>query len=195
MTYTENNLQLNKEEKFMKTKYSLITTTILLISALTMCGQTPQAKKSKPLIKNNDISSVLTTPDYESTVDSLKTKVWIITLKKYKELVKTATGKTMSKPKNSNIEVGKTNQDAIIAGTHCLIFDVTNFKSGKELADTSAKVEISSPTKKVTSVHLQPLMSYFGGGIMLNERGQYLFTINLNIGSGYKTTQFKYKVR
>jgi hypothetical protein len=38
-------------------------------------------------------------------------------------------------------------------------------------------------------------MSYFGAGISLNEKGDYLFTINLNIGMGYKTTQFKYTLK
>ena len=77
-------------------------------------------------------------------------------------------------------------------GSYFIILDVTNISTGKEFADTSAKVEIVSPTKKLSSANFIPMMNYFGAGISLTEKGDYLFTINLNIGAGFKTTQFKY---
>jgi hypothetical protein len=36
---------------------------------------------------------------------------------------------------------------------------------------------------------------FAAAGASLDEKGEYLFTINLNVGAGYKTTQFKYKVQ
>jgi hypothetical protein len=39
------------------------------------------------------------------------------------------------------------------------------------------------------------MMNHFGSGVTLDEVGEYLFTINLNVGAGYKTTQFKYAVK
>jgi uncharacterized protein YrrD len=178
----------------MKTKYVFLVTTILVIVlTLTLFGQTPPRVKSKTVIKKNDISSVMGKPVYESTVDSLNTKVWILSQKKNKELMKTQVGKAMGEMKDVNKETDKDTKKAIIAGTHYFIFDVTNITNGKQFADTSAKVEIVSPSKIVSSLNLQPMMNHFGGGVSLDEKGEYLFTINLNVGSSYKTTQFKYK--
>jgi len=36
---------------------------------------------------------------------------------------------------------------------------------------------------------------FAAGGVALDEKGEYILTINLNVGAGYKTTQFKYKVK
>lgn len=141
------------------------------------------------------ISSIMGKPVYESTVDSLNTKVWIISQKKYLEIMKTQIGKTMSETNDKNKNTDKDTRAAMTAGTHYLIYDVTNITSGKEFADTSAKIEIVSPTKKISSVNLQPLTNYFGSGVSLTEKGDYLFTINLNVGVSYRTTQFKYKVK
>ena len=109
--------------------------------------------------------------------------------------MKTTAGKAMGKMKTDNMKMDKTTKEAIMAGTHYFIFDVTDIRNNKEIADTSAKVEIVSPSKKIVSVRLQPMMNHFGGGVTLTEKGDYLFTINLNVGSSYKTTQFKYAVR
>jgi hypothetical protein len=146
-------------------------------------------------MKKNDISSVMGKPVYESTVDSLNTKVWILSHKKYKEMMKTTMGKTMSKMKDKNMEIDKATKEAMMSGTHYSIFDVTNITNGKEFADTSAKVEIVSPSKKISSVNLQPMMNHLGSGVSLKEKGEYLFTINLNVGASYKTKQFKYRVK
>jgi hypothetical protein len=160
-----------------------------------MFGQTKYKVKMENIIKRNDISSAMGKPVYESTVDSLKTKVWILSQKKYKEIMKTKMGKMMGKMKEKNMVMDKATKEAMMAGTHYFIFDVTNITNGKEIADTSAKVEIVSPSKKISSVNLQPMMNHFGGGVSLDEKGEYLFTINLNVGAGYKTTQFKHKVK
>ena len=179
----------------MKTKYVLLSTILVIVLTLTMFGQTTHNVKTKTVIKKNDISRIMGKPVYESTVDSLNTKVWILTQKKHKEMMKTKMGKMMGKMKDKNMEMDKATKEAMMAGTHYLIFDVTNITNGKEIADSSAKVEIVSPSKKISSVNLQPMMNHFGGGVSLDEKGEYLFTINLNVGAGYKTTQFKHKVK
>ena len=180
----------------MKTKYVLLSTTIMvIIFTLTMFGQNNIIVNTKTPPKENDISDVMGKPVFESTVDSLNTKVWIISQRENKEVMKTNTGKTMGKMKEKNSVANKSTKDAIKAGTHYFIFDVTNITNGKEVADTSAKVEIVSPSKKIVSVNLKPMMNHFGSGVTLDEVGEYLFTINLNVGAGYKTTQFKYAVK
>lgn len=178
----------------MKIKYLLLSTILIIVLSLTMFGQTKPIVKAKTIKKEKDVSSVMGKPVYESTVDSLNTKVWILTQKKYKGMMMTTMGKKMGKMDN-NMAMDKETKAAVLTGTHYFIFDVTNITNGKEFADSSAKVEIVSPSKIISSVNLQPMMNHFGGGVSLKEKGEYLFTINLNVGMGYKTTQFKYKVR
>ena len=174
-------------------KYLLFATVIVFI--LNIHGQTKSNLNTKPIIRKDDISGMLGKPVFELTVDSLNTKVWIITLKKYKGMMKTSKGKSMGKMKDDKMPMDKGTKESMMSGTHYFIFDVTNITTKKEFADTSAKVQIVSPTKKMTSVSLSPMMNHFGGGVTLDEKGDYLFTINLNVGSGYKTTQFKYAVK
>jgi len=180
----------------MKKNYVfLLIGIIMILLTVTIIGQSTSNVKKDTVKKVNDLSYVLDKPVYESTIDSLNTKVWIISQKKNKEMLKTTTGKTMAKMKDENTKADKSTKAAIISGTHYFIFDVTNITRGKEIADTSAKVEVVSPSKKNFSVNLKPMMNHFGGGLTLDEKGDYLFTINLNIGSSYKTTQFKYAVK
>lgn len=179
----------------MKTKYLLLSAMMVIVLTLTMYGQTIRDMKTKTVKKVNDISNVLGKPVYESTVDSLNTKVWIISQKLNTEMKSTTVGEVMGKMKDKNTVKDTEIKKAISTGTHYFIFDVTNILNKKEVADTSAKVEVVSPTKKISSVNLKPMMNHFGAGVTLDEKGEYLFTINLNVGMGYKTTQFKYKVK
>jgi hypothetical protein len=179
----------------MKTKYSYLAVALLFAMAITMFGQPSGNAKAKIKTEGTDISNVMGRPAYESTVDSLNTKVWILSQNKYKEIMKTTMGKTMSKMKDKEMKMDKEAKESMKAGTHYFIFCVTNITNGKAFADSSAKVEVVSPSKKTTSVTLQPMMNHFGSGVALGEKGVYLFTINLNVGSGYNTTQFKYKIK
>jgi hypothetical protein len=179
----------------MKTKYVFLSTILTIVLTLNMNGQITDTVKTKTSIKQNDISNVLGKPVFESIVDSLNTKVWILTQNQYKEIMKTKTGETMTTMKDDSLTMDRATKKTMMEGTHYFIFDVTNIITKKEVADTSAKVEIVSPSKKISSVRLQPMINHFGGGVMLDEKGEYLFTINLNVGSGYKTSQFKYKLK
>jgi hypothetical protein len=168
---------------------------MLFFFTQTMFAQPESKMNTKPVIKKDDISGMLGKPVFELSVDSLNTKVWIISLQKYKGMMETSKGKTMGKMKDDKMPMNKATKKSMMSGTHYFIFDVTNISTGKEFADTSAKVAIVSPTKKMATVSLSPMMNHFGGGVTLDEKGDYLFTINLNVGTGYKTTQFKYAVK
>jgi hypothetical protein len=84
---------------------------------------------------------------------------------------------------------------AMMAGTHHIVLDVTEIASGKEIAGASARVLIESPTKKSSSVDLKSMMSRFEGALTLDEKGEYRFTVNVNVGGVTKTTQFQYAVK
>ena len=175
----------------MKTKNVILSMILVIILTLSIFGQTDTKLKTKTTIKKNEIPKMLGKPVYASTTDSLNTKVWIISQNRNKEIMKTK----ILKMKDKNAPIDNAIKEEILAGSYFIILDVTNIYSGKEFADTSAKVNIVSPSKKISSANFIPMMSYFGAGVSLNEKGDYLFTINLNIGIGYKTTQFKYTLK
>jgi len=179
----------------MKSKYVILSSIFTIVCTLTMLGQATDTAKSNTTLQQNNISDVLGQPVFESMVDTLNTKVWIITQNQYEVIMRTKMGETMDEMKDTTMVTTKATKKALSEGTHYFIFDVTNITTGIEIADTSAKVAIVSPSEKTFSVNLQPMMNHFGGGISLDEKGVYLFTINLNIGSGYKTSQFKYELK
>jgi hypothetical protein len=175
----------------MKTNYLSLLTIMVFIFSLSIYGQSTQKVKSKTIMKKNDISRSLGGPVYASTKDSLNTKVWIISQTRNREIMKTK----IVKMKDKSAPMDKVTKEEMMAGSYFIILDVTNISSGKEFADTSAKVEVVSPSKKLSSANFIPMLSYFGAGVSLTEKGDYLFTININIGMGYKTTQFKYTLK
>ncbi|MFA7418056.1 MAG: hypothetical protein WCZ90_00115 [Melioribacteraceae bacterium] len=179
----------------MKTKYMILIVLMTMSFTLMINAQTNQKVKSRSTIIEKKLPSAIGKPVFESKDDSLITKVWIISQKKNKEVLKSSVGAVMNKMKDKTLPTDITTKEKMLTGTHYLIFDVMNSLNGKQVADTSAKVELVYPSKKVASIHLLPMMNHFGSGIILNEKGEYLFTINLNVGIGYRTTQFKYKVR
>ncbi len=193
----------------MKTKYVLLSTTILVIVlALTLFGQSTHEAKTKAVIKKNDISSMMGKPTYESKVDSLNTKVWLLTQAQHKKMMKGKMGlmmrremeslhkhPAMGQMSDSSMGMDMASRKAMMEGTYFIMLDVRNTASGREIANTSAKVQIVAPSKESFSVDLKAMMSHFGSALTLKEKGEYLFTINLNVGSGYKTAQFKYKVK
>ena len=103
--------------------------------------------------------------------------------------------KDMMGMKHDGMEMDKATKEAMMAGTHHIMLDVTDAASGKEITNASAKVMIVSPSKKNSSVDLKPMMSHFGNGIALDERGEYKFTVSVNVGGVSKTKEFKYSVK
>ena len=192
----------------MKTLNVLLTMVLIIILTVFMHGQTNENLKSKTVNDGNDISSVLGKPTYESTIDTLNTRVWVLTQAHRKKSNEGEMGRIMNSQMKSIHEGGMTgvvNDSSVgmdiatnkemMEGTYFILLDVVNTISGKEIASGNAKVQIVYPSKNNLAVDLKIMMNYFASALALNERGKYLFTINFDFGGGYKTTQFQYAVR
>jgi hypothetical protein len=192
----------------MKTKYALLTAALAFVFSLTVFGQATHKAKTKAVIKENEFTRVMGKPTYESKVDSIDTKVWVMTQAQHKRMMKGQMGlmmrreleglhrhPMMGRMSDSSMGMDMASRKAVMQGTHFIMLDVTNTLTGREIADASAKVQIVYPSKKTVSVDLKAMMSHFAGAMTLKEKGKCLFTINLNIGTGYKTMQFAYVVR
>jgi hypothetical protein len=159
-------------------------------------------------MKHHRMSSMMGKPIADVTVEGLHMKVWLMTQKHHKKMMEKMkhdgmgmkdTSMTMNKDKkgmeHDGMKMDKATMEAMMAGSHCIMLNVTNAADGKEIANASANVLIVSPSKKSSSVDLKPMMSHFGDGLTLDEKGEYQLTVSVNVGGVSKTTQFQYTVK
>ncbi len=103
--------------------------------------------------------------------------------------------KDSSSMKGEGMEMGNATKEAMMAGTHHMMVEVKNTVSGKETNAISAKVAIVSPTNKDASVDLKmPMGNHFGGGLTLDEKGEYQLTVSVLVGNVSKSLKLKYTI-
>jgi hypothetical protein len=83
----------------------------------------------------------------------------------------------------------------MMAGTHHIVLDITDVAGGRDVAKASVTVAIVSPAKKNSSVDLKPRMSHYAGALTLDEKGEYTFTVGVNVNGVTTTKQFLYAVK
>ena len=206
----------------MITKYALFSTALTIALTVPLFGQHNHDDKTKTDMKKHDMSSKMGKPTVDATVEGLHMKVWLMTQKEHKKMMKGKMGQMMHGEKegamgqmemkgmkDTSMEMGKdmkgmkhdgmgmdkVTKEAMMVGTHHIMLDFTDATNGKEIANASAKLLIVSPSKKNSSVNLKPTMSHFGDGITLNEKGEYQLTVSVNVNGVSKTKQFQYTVK
>ena len=124
-----------------------------------------------------------------------------MTQEKHQKMMKGNMGQMMDDDKemkgmiHDETEKEKATKEAMMAGTHHIMLDVTDAASKKEIANATAKVLIVSPSKKETSVDLISKMSHFGIGLTLDEKGEYQLTMNVTVDGVSKRAKFPYLVK
>jgi hypothetical protein len=154
---------------------------------MTVFGRQNHDGTTKKDMKKHDMMSMMGKPTVDATVEGLHMKIWLMTQKDHKKMMK--------EMKNDDMKMDKATKEAMMAGTHHIVLHVTDVPSGKEITDASVKVLIVSPSKKNTSVDLKPMMSHFGDGLTLTKKGEYQFTVIVKVDGVPKSAQFKYKVK
>jgi hypothetical protein len=90
----------------------------------------------------------------------------------------------------------RSTKESVFTGTHHIMLDVTDAASGNEIDDASARIDILSPSDTNSSVDLTTMMmSHFGGGLTLDEEGEYDFTLSVKVSGVSTTTQFQHTVK
>jgi hypothetical protein len=84
---------------------------------------------------------------------------------------------------------------AMTADTHHIVLDLTDAIAGKTVSGATARVMVVFPSARSSSLDLKPMMSHLGGALALDEKGEYRFTVAVNVGGVSKTTQFHYAVK
>jgi hypothetical protein len=180
----------------MKTKYVLLSTALTIALTLPLFGQHKNDDMTKTDMKKHHMSSMMGKPIVDATVEGLHMKVWLMTQKQHKKMMKEEMERMgMGKMKDTSMGMDKATKEAMMAGTHHLMLEITDSTSGKEIVDASNKVLIEYPSKKSWSADLKPMMSHFGRGLTLNEKGKYKFKVVVVAGGVPKAKQFKYTVK
>jgi hypothetical protein len=203
----------------MKIKFVFLSTALAIALTLPVFGQHDHADMKKTDMNKHDMS-MMGKPTVDATVEGLHMKVWLMTQKEHKKMMKdkmggmmmrkdmkgmnhdgmgmkdtSMTGKDMMGMKHDGMGMDNATREAMMSGTHHIMLDVTDAASSKEVANASTKVMIVSPTKKNSSVDLKQMTSHFGNGLTLNEKGEYQFTVSVNVSGVSKTEQFTYAVK
>ncbi|MCL4547105.1 MAG: hypothetical protein M1495_00870 [Bacteroidetes bacterium] len=191
----------------MKIKFVFFSTIMAIALTLPMLGQNNQDDKTKSEMKMHDMSSMMGKPTVDTTVEGLHMKVWLMTQKHHKKMMKKmrhermemkdtnmAMNKDMKGMNHDGMMMDKATKEAMMAGTHHIMLFLTDAASGNEISNASVKILIVSPSKKNSSVDLKPMMNHFGVGLELDDEGEYQFTVSVNVDGVIKTTQFQYEV-
>jgi hypothetical protein len=90
----------------------------------------------------------------------------------------------------------RSTKESVLTDTHHIMLDVTDAESGNEIDGASASIDIVSPSDKNSSVDLTAMiMSHFGGGLTLDEEGEYDFTLSVKVNGASTATQFQHTVK
>ncbi len=203
----------------MKIKYACLSTVLTIVLALPVFGGDTALDSTKIGMKVHDMSSVMGKPTADATVGGIHIKVWLTSQTQHKEMMKSGPammmkhgekegemrgmgmkdssmgmGKDMKGMKHEGMEMDKATKDAMMAGTHHIGLDVTDAVKGTQIADATVNLQIESPSKKTSSVDLKSMMGHYGSGLTLDEKGEYRFTVNVNVAGVAKTTKFQYAV-
>jgi hypothetical protein len=184
----------------MKIRYIVLSTVLTAALTLPMFGQHNHDDMTKTDMKKHNISSMMGKPTVDTKVEGLHMKVWLMTQQHHKKMMKENMGhmmmdKDMKGMKHDGMKMDEAAKKAMMAGTHHIVLDVTDAPSGKEIANASSKILIVSPSMKHSSVDLKPMMSCFGGGLTLNEKGKYTITMCVSVNGVTKTKEFQYAVK
>ena len=192
----------------MKKRYIYFSTVLTVVLTLSLFGQVTHGDTTKTTMKHHPMVSMMGKPTVDATVEDLHMKVRLMTQKHHKKMMKEMNHKgkgmrdssmTMNEDmkgmEHDGMKMDKATKEAMMAGTHCIMLDVTDVASGKEITNAGVNVLIVSPSKKSSSVDLKPMMSHFGDGVTLDEKGEYQFTLSVNVSGDSKTTQFHYTVK
>ncbi len=207
----------------MKAKYALLPAVLVIVSALTVFGQYNHEGTTKADMKKHDMSSMMGKPTVDATVEGLHMKVWLMTQEQHRKMMEgkmghmmmhgdmedtmghmamsgmhdtsMQTGKGMKGMRHNGMGMNKAMVDSMMAGTHCIMLEVSDAATRKGISDASAKVMFVSPSEKRSTVDLKPMMSNFGSGLTLDEKGEYQFTISVDVNGVSKTKGFRYEVK
>jgi hypothetical protein len=78
--------------------------------------------------------------------------------------------------------------------THHIKVEITDAENGEARNGLNAKVQVTSPSKKIWWVDLRNTLNHYGSDLTLAKKGSYIFAINFDDNGFPRTTRFEYTV-
>ena len=199
----------------MKTKSIYLSGLLALILMASAFGQVMHHDMSSMSKKGRDMSAMMGKPTVDSKFEGIHLKAWIISQAAHKKLMdgkmgkmmmdghmmdmkhdgKTMDGDMKGMDHSAMMGMDKATMDEMMSGTHHIMIDVRDIKSGEPYDNATAEIEIHSPLHGSSTVQLKPLMHHFGNGIALDNTGKYHITVNVTIDGAKKSKEFMYTVK
>ena len=207
----------------MKTKNILLSTVLTIVLTLPLFGNHNHGDTTMTGMKQHDMSKMMGKPTVNATVEGLHMKVWIMTQRQHKKMMKgnmgkmmmhhemedtmghmsmsemddtsKGMGKDMMGMKHKGMGMNKAMMDSMMAGTHCIMLEVSDAATKKGISEASATLMIMSPSQKQSSVDLKPMMRHFGSSLTLTEKGKYHLLMTVNVNGNSNTKEFEYTVK
>jgi len=82
---------------------------------------------------------------------------------------------------------------AMMEGTHHVMVKVLDEKTKKAVTDATVQFVTKASSGKTSTVNLVGMMDHFGGGVTLEEKGEYNLTVGVKSGEDTHKVQFTYK--
>jgi hypothetical protein len=165
----------------MKRKILFFGSVLTFALCMPMFGQSATENLAAADIARKDSSEMAPKPTFEATTAGINMKVWV-----------TASESEMKEHDMTSAQATKT--EATAESYHVMV-ELKNSENGKAVKDATASLMTVSPTSKNATLELKPMANQLGGNLTLNEKGEYLFTVNTNVGGVKNATPFKFTVQ
>ncbi|MEW6060895.1 MAG: hypothetical protein AB1600_03030 [Bacteroidota bacterium] len=178
---------------------TLITASIvLMLFAVTVKAQHMHHTEGDQKKQKNDMVKMMGDPVFEQSAEGIKVQVWLITQEEHKKKM----SEHQKEMKHGDMKMDHNKEDMnhgdmkmdhdmkhsghdhakMMEGTHHIMVVVTDESAMKEVENTTVGIESFSPSKKVEKTELASMMNHFGGGLTLEEKGKYTFTLVVKVG-------------
>ena len=174
-------------------------TKIAILAVILFFGMTKLFAQSAPEETQMDMSSfnISTPPTFATTTSGLDIKVWVMTQEEHRKMMENKNNQKPDNDKESVNDYGTASNQSMTSkssGTHHIKVEVMDAATGEVRNDLTASVEIKTPKNKSSRIDLRNMSDHYGSDLKLSEKGQYLFTINIDDNGVKKTTDFQYTV-
>lgn len=140
-------------------------------------------------------TAIIDEPAFEKSMEGLDLKVWIVDEKnKSRFVIRNEEEESgMAAERNQVVTDGPINDSALPIGTHYIAVSAKE-TDGKEMEE-SPTVLIESPSKGATKVRLKALRDNYVGSLILEDKGEYKFTLTVNVSGIPEAIPFTYTVK
>jgi hypothetical protein len=141
-------------------------------------------------------TAVISEPTFEKKTDNVDLQVWIIPENKKLSDTSSTSGMGSRVDLESNQVITEMPDlvESLPQGTHYITLRAKESGDGK-VVEESPKVLITGPSKEAVSIQLKGRKNNYAGSLILKEKGEYNFTISVNVSGIPETFPFKYTVK